>query len=407
MTLKELFNTFAQQTKWKRFAIASTQAMLFVMRKIGDTDIEQLTRTKIEELLTTTTQSTETLVKARACLTHMLTWAKQNGFNVCTLQASTPAPVAPKPKAAATPKPTPAPALKPKAKAKPKPVVKKPATKTTTPRQRAKTPKPKAPEPAPQPEPKPQPEPEPKPTSNQLTRKWNSTRQPVQELTLTDALLPGEKPITGTRNVGCVYQDTYSKGIKNNHRTYHNRWVAEIQIGGVHFRHRSADKADCEAWLKAVRNGRISPRDYGADWYLVEQRRDMEKRFEEMILSAAEEAMLAAQYTADKDLKPISDYMTQRLLPHMIYYCAHVLNMGRKTALDASTQCIAIMLENIAAGKPITNFTRYGKRMLRVRKAHRDFWYYEKVPQNIRLIIDGIDYKPLEEIYKLTKLKKI
>jgi hypothetical protein len=204
-----------------------------------------------------------------------------------------------------------------------------------------------------------------------------------------------------------VYQDTYSKGIKNNHRTYHNRWVAEIQIGGVHFRHRSADKNDCEEWLKAVRNGRISPRDYGADWYLVEQRRDMEKRFEEMILSAAEEAMLAAQYTADKNLKPISDYMTQRLLPHMIYYCAHVLNMGRKTALDASTQCIAIMLENIAAGKPITNFTRYGKRMLRVRKAHRDFWYYEKVPQNIRLIIDGIDYKPLEEIYKLTKLKKI
>lgn len=395
MTLKELFNTFAQQAKWKRFAIASTQPMLFVMRKIGDTDIEQLTRTEIEKLLTATTQSTEMLVKARACLTHMLTWAKQNGFNVCTLQTSTPAPVAPKPKTTPTPKLTPALSLKPKAKAKPKakpkPVVKKP--------------KPKAPAPPPQPEPKP--EPEPKPTSNQLTRKWNSTRQPVQELTLTDALLPGEKPISGTRNVGCVYQDTYSKGIKNNHRTYHNRWVAEIQIGGVHFRHRSADKADCEAWLKAVRNGRISPRDYGADWYLVEQRRDMEKRFEEMILSAAEEAMLAAQYTADKNLKPISDYMTQRLLPHMIYYCAHVLNMGRKTALDASTQCIAIMLENIAAGKPITNFTRYGKRMLRVRKAHRDFWYYEKVPQNIRLIIDGIDYKPLEEIYKLTKLKKI
>ena len=393
MTLKELFNTFAQQAKWQRFAIASTQPMLFVMRKIGSTDIEQLTRTEIEKLFNTATQSTETIVKARACLTHMLTWAKQQGFNVCTLQASTSAPVAPKPKTAPAPKLTPAPSLKPKAKAKPKakPVVKKP--------------KPKAPPPEPQPEPKP--EPEPKPTSNQLTRKWNSTRQPVQELTLTDALLPGEKPITGTRNVGCVYQDTYSKGIKNNHRTYHNRWVAEIQIGGVHFRHRSADKTDCEAWLKAVRNGRITPRDCGADWYLVEQRRDMEKRFEEMILSAAEEAMLAAQYSADKNLKPISDYMTQRLLPHMIYYCAHVLNMGRKTALDASTQCIAIMLENIAAGKPITNFTRYGKRMLRVRKAHRDFWYYEKVPQNIRLIIDGIDYKPLEEIYKLTKLKKI
>lgn len=395
MTLKELFNTFAQQAKWQRFAIASTQAMLFVMRKIGNTDIEQLTRTEIEKLLTTTTQSTENIVKARACLSHMLAWAKQNGYNVCTLQASTFTPPAPQPKAV-----TPAP--KPKPKPKPKQLTTKPAAKpktkaTATPRPRTKTPKPKAPAP----------QPEPKPTSNQLTRKWNSTRQPVQELTLTDALLPGEQPIKGTRNIGCVYQDTYSKGIKNHHRTYHNRWVAEIQIGGVHFRHRSADKADCEEWLKAVRNGRISPRDCGADWYLVEQRRDMEKRFEEMILSAAEEAMLAAQYTANKDLKPISDYMTQRLLPHMIYYCAHVLNMGRKTALDASTQCIAIMLENIAAGKPITNFTRYGKRMLRVRKAHRDFWYYEKVPQDIRLIIDGIDYKPLEEIYKLTKLKKI
>ena len=392
MTLKELFNTFAQQARWKRFAIASTQPMLFVMRKIGNADIEQLTRTEIEKLLTTTTQSTENVVKARACLTHMLTWAKQQGFNVCTLQTSTPAPVAPKPTTTPTPKLTPAQSLKPKAKAKPKakPVVKKP--------------KPKAPPPSEQ---QPEPKPEPEPTSNQLTRKWNSTRQPVQELTLTDALFPGEQPIKGTRNIGCVYQDTYSKGIKNNHRTYHNRWVAEIQIGGVHFRHRSADKNDCEEWLKAVRMGRISPRDCGADWYLVEQRRDMEKRFEEMILSAAEEAMLAAQYTANKDLTPISDYMTQRLLPHMIYYCAHVLNMGRKTALDSSTQCIAIMLENIAAGKPITNFTRYGKRMLRVRKAHRDFWYYEKVPQDIRLIIDGIDYKPLEEIYKLTKLKKI
>ena len=204
MTLKELFNTFAQQAKWQRFAIASTQPMLFVMRKIGSSDIEQLTRTEIEKLLNTATQPTETIVKARACLTHMLTWAKQQGFNVCTLQASTPAPVAPKPKPTPTPKLTPAPSLKPKAKAKPKakPVVKKP--------------KPKAPPPEPQPEPKP--EPEPKPTSNQLTRKWNSTRQPVQELTLTDALLPGEKPISGTRNRGCVYHDTFSIGINDDHR---------------------------------------------------------------------------------------------------------------------------------------------------------------------------------------------
>ena len=329
MTLKELFNTFAQQAKWKRFAIASTQAMLFVMRKIGNTDIEQLTRTEIEKLLTTATQPTETIVKARACLTHMLTWAKQNGFNVCTLQTSTPAPVAPKPTTTPTPKLTPAPPLKPKAKAKPKRV--------------AKTPKPKAPAPPPQPEPKP--EPEPKPTSNQLTRKWNSTRQPVQELTLTDALFPGEQPIKGTRNIGCVYQDTYSKGIKNNHRTYHNRWVAETQIGGVHFRHRSADKTDCEAWLKAVRNGRISPRDYGADWYLVEQRRDMEKRFEEMILSAVEEAMLAAQYSADKNLKPISDYMTQRLLPHMSYH------VGKHCSRKANNQLHTLRQTNVTSAQ--------------------------------------------------------
>lgn len=385
MTLKELFSTFAQQAKWKRFAIASTQAMLFVMRKIGNTDIEQLTRTKIEELLATTTQPTENVVKARACLTHMLTWAKQNGLNVCTIQASTFTPPAPKP--------TPAPPLKPKTK--PKSVVKKPATKTTTtPRQRAKTPAPA-------------PQPEPKPTSNQLTRKWNSARQPVQELTLTDALLPGEKPITGTRNIGCVYQDTYSKGIKNNHRVYHNRWVAEIQIGGVHFRHRSPEKKDCEDWLKSVRMGKISPRDCGADWYLVEQRRDIEKRFEEIILSAAEEAMMAAEYLKTRDLTAINDYMTHRLLPHMVYYCANTLHMGKKTALDASVQCIGILLQNITAGKPITNFTRYGKRMLRIRKAHRDFWYYDKAPQEVRLVIDGIDFSALAEVWQVTKDRRL
>lgn len=242
--------------------------------------------------------------------------------------------------------------------------------------------------------------------SNERTRKWNSTRQPTEELTLTDILLLGEKKAKGTKNFGCVYHDTYSKGIKNSKRVYCNRWVAEIQIGGVHFRHRSPDKKDCEDWLKSVRMGRISPRDCGADWYLVEQRRDIKKRFEEIILSSAEEAMMAAEYLRTHDLTAINDYMTHRLLPHLVYYCAHTLNMGKKTALDASVQCIGILLQNITAGKPITNFTRYGKRMLRIRKAHRDFWYYDKAPQDVRLIIDGIDYKPLEEIFKITKQKK-
>lgn len=85
MTLKELFKEFGHDAKWQRFAIASTQSMIFILRKIGDKEIDKLSRFDFEFELESGEHPIERKVKARACLTHMLRWGKRQGMNVCTL----------------------------------------------------------------------------------------------------------------------------------------------------------------------------------------------------------------------------------------------------------------------------------------------------------------------------------
>lgn len=344
VTLKQLFNVFGHDPKWAKLATASTQAMVAVyLRKLGDQDITTLTEFDIEMQYAMSDQPEDRKVKAKACMAHLLEWAKEQGKQV-------PTPVSHE--------------------------VSVPSHEVSA-------------------------------VSNKKDRKWNSTRDTMQDVTLNQVLLPDESPVEGTGNEGCVYHDHSSKGIKCGRRYYHNRWIAEIMIGGVHFRHRSHDKDDCKAWLKAVRMGRINPLQNGADWQKAEQKRDLKKRYEEIIMSAAEEAVMVAEYTRTNDLTEINDYIQKRLLPHMMYYCAHSLCMGRKTSLDAAVQCVGILLQDIVSGKPVVNLTRQAKRMLRIRKAHHSFWYYENAPQDVKLFIDGLDLSPLEEVWKVTKSKRI
>lgn len=213
----------------------------------------------------------------------------------------------------------------------------------------------------------------------------------------------------GWPTTGTVYLDRVRHGSYggNSPLEGRERWCGEFSIGGAHFRHRSSSRMDCEQWVKAVRMGRIKPWEGGADWRRVEQRRDLEVRYGEQIVSAAEEACLLVKYHDDKDLSPICDYMTRRLLPHMVYYCCRTLCLGQQNSIDSVKHAISLLLTEIAAGKPVTNFTRTAKRMLRVRKAHRDFWYYEKAPRDVRMVVDGIDFAPLAEVWKITKDRRI
>ena len=210
-------------------------------------------------------------------------------------------------------------------------------------------------------------------------------------------------PLHGWPTPGSVYYDHSSKG----NQRIANRWVGEFYVGGIHFRHRSKNRLDCEQWVKAVRMGRIKPWDNGADWMLTEQHRDIKARYGETIISQAEEAMLLLGYTRSGELTDIMSYMERRLLPHMVYYCCHTLHMGRDTSLSRAKEAVALLLTDITAGKPVSGFTRVAKRMLRVRKKHGSFWYYEKAPQEIQMLIDGIDFTPLQEVWKVIRDRRI
>jgi len=51
--------------------------------------------------------------------------------------------------------------------------------------------------------------------------------------------------------------------------------------------------------------------------------------------------------------------------------------------------------------------TKTAKRMLRVRKEHRDFFYYERTPNVAKIAISNIDIEKLGEVWKVTKDKRI
>ena len=217
-----------------------------------------------------------------------------------------------------------------------------------------------------------------------------------------------EQELQGVSNPGTLYHDHYSKGVRNGKRRYHNRWCAEIMIEGERYRYRNRDQQQCLNWLNAVRMGRIKPTDNNADWMRMEQKKDLPAKYNEIIVSALEESLLVHDYSKTGNLDPICNYVTTRLLPHMVYYCCHSLSLGRDTSIDYSCQAVALLLKIITDGKPVTNMTRACKRMIRVRKAHHSFWYYEKdAPENIRNIVNGLDLSPLADVWKLTKDRRI
>ena len=117
--------------------------------------------------------------------------------------------------------------------------------------------------------------------------------------------------------------------------------------------------------------------------------------------------MLLYDYHQTGDLTAINDYLVKRLLPHMVYYCAHTLHFGQDRTITASRQAAALLLTRITAGKPVMNFTATCKRMLRVHKERGDFFYYEKAPEQVRIMVNGMNLDGLAELYKVTKDRRI
>ena len=206
---------------------------------------------------------------------------------------------------------------------------------------------------------------------------------------------------------GTIEHDTSSKGWKNGKRVFKDCWRAVIMVNGQRYRHRGETREECREWLKAVCAKKILPTDNKADWWRMEQHKDEEARIDELIVSAAEEAVLLYDYHQTGDITAINDYLVKRLLPHMVYYCAHTLHFGQDRTITASSQAAALLLTRITAGKPVMNFTATCKRMLRVHKQRGDFFYYEKAPEQVRIMVNGMNLDGLADLYKVTKDRRI
>lgn len=408
MSIEELFKRFSDDPTWSTFARHSLPSVRSViLRKHGCMEATAVTKGMLSSWISESDQPADRKARVRSCMEHLFSWAKAKGLFRGRLPiepAPAPAPAdivlavdsvrqkkrnlrplepAEPPTASPQEEPTPV-KSSPKAKAKAK----------TEPKAKAK----------PKPKPKPKPKAKPKPRQSSPSHDPHQLSKKKLDVIREDEYSDLEQSKTGAAlhgwpTPGSVYYDESSNGHGGNA----DRWVAEFQIGGVHFRYRSKDRLACEQWVKAVRMGRIKPWHNGADWMLTEQRRYMELRYGETIVSNAEEALLLLAYSDTGDISPIMEYMERRLLPHMVYYCCHTLRLGRDASMQRAKEALSLLLTEISAGKPVLGFTRVAKRMLRVRSAHGSFWYYEKAPRDIKLLVDGIDFAPLGEVWKVTR----
>lgn len=368
VTLKQLFQQFGHDKNWKRFVMASTQPMVCVfLRKLGNHNISSLSDFDLTLQLSISEQPQERKVKAESCMRHMLSWAAEHGY-------------------------TDIPSME--AQSEHSDTVDDKCSVVTEPVRVEKSDK-----------------------KDIKTRKVNVSKEkhtpklstsPVVFETVKEPVELDRPGKTGSKCHGTVYHDTGSKGdVRAGKRRIKDCWRAEITIDGQRYRHRSKDPLDCKKWLEAIRSGDIHPTDNKADWYRMEQREDEKARFDELIVSAAEEANIVYEYHQNGDLQILFDYCVKSLLPHMVYYCTHTLHLSRKRTFTLALQAVGLILTKITAGRPVSNLTSYCKRMLRIYSRRGDFWYYEKVPEKVRLMVNRIDISELAELYKVTKDRRL
>lgn len=347
ITLKQLYTAFGHDPKWKNLATASTQPMVSVyLRKLGDKNIESLTDFDIEMTYALSDQPEDRKVKAHSCMVHLLNWAREKGKNVPELTESA--------------------SLNEAGEADDKQVYRR--VRLCTQRGDLQIP-----------------------------------RQKTDSDTLTmEQWLEDDRYRTGS-----IVPETVSKGWKGNKRVFRDRWRARIQIQGKKYYFHSKKREECKKWLKAVLSKEILPTDTKSDWWRMEQRKDEEARIDELIVSAVEEANIVYEYRQSGDTEILYDYCIKALLPHMVYYCAHNLHLGKERSLTCSRQAVGLILTKIVGGRPVTNITFTCKRMLRIYANRGDFWYYDKAPESVKLMVNRIDMSALEELYKVTKDRRL
>lgn len=205
---------------------------------------------------------------------------------------------------------------------------------------------------------------------------------------------------------GHIEKDHYSKGACRFRQQRKNRWEVRIQIHGTKYRYRAKTRTGCEEWLQAVLDKRILPTCSEAEWLRAEQRKDMMARYQEMTASNAEECLLVYEYYNSGDIGPVSEYIVKRLLPHMVYYCCHTLHLGQSHSITYSKEAIALLLTKLSARRPVASMTALCKRIARM-KRNGSTYYMDHLPKDMEHVVNGIDYAPLKEVWKVTKDRRL
>lgn len=208
------------------------------------------------------------------------------------------------------------------------------------------------------------------------------------------------------RRTGNIHRDTYSKGRKKGRQVKYDCYKAEITVHGIRYRRREKTRDACAEWLKAVISKKILPSDNKADWLRSEQHKDMAARYDEMAATNCEEGLIVYDYYQTGDITPLAEYIEKSLLPHLVYYSCHTIGLGRKTSIIYSREAVALILTRIAAHRLVMNMTALAKRIIRTKRYGNTF-YYDHMPKDMRLIVDGVDYTPLEQLWKVTRDKRL
>ena len=398
MTISELYERFSRAEEWRRLALATRSKVVgIVLKPHGHEDADTLTRDMLHQWMADSHRPPSDTAPTESVITHMMVWSKRWKTT----------PVKPREnieKPQKTPKKDdrtgerqqiadvchhedrqrripPTDKRDGSGTRRTGKSVAKRAPSVAKPRQSA-TPKPKAQRP-------------------QRGEQQQTRRKADVKLTLDDWQADTRQ------RTGTIEHERSSKGWRNGKRVMKDNWRAVIMVNGQRYRHRGGTREECSEWLKAVLQKKILPTDTSADWWRMEQRKDDTARIDEIIVSQAEDSVMLYDYHHTGDISTISDYLVKRLLPHMMYYAAHTLRLGRESAITASRQAAGLLLTRITAHRPVMNFTATCKRMLRVYKQRGDFFYYEKAPEEVKLMVNGINFDALADVWKVTKDRRI
>lgn len=395
MTINELFDRFSQAAEWRRLATVSRcKVSDIILKPHGQVDADTLTREQLKQWVADSKRPPSDTAPTESVISHMMIWSKRWTE---VIFKPTPKPI---PKAKSDDRTIEGPKIAdvdhhedrqrrvpPTTKRKTAGTrrvgksVAKPAPSVAKPR-RSATPKPKAKQPK--------------------RGEYQQTRRKADVKMSMDDWENDTRARTGT-----IEHERSSKGWRNGKRVFKDNWRAVIMVNGQRYRHRGGSREECSEWLKAVLQKKILPTDTRADWWRMEQRRDEKARIDEIIVSQAEESVMLYDYHQTGDITKINEYIIKCLLPHMMYYAAHTLRLGRISTITASRQAAGLLLTRITAHRPVLNFTSTCKRMLRVYKQRGDFFYYEQAPEEVKLMVNRINFDGLAEVWKVTKDRRL